>query len=94
MDVIDAAVQRDIVLLLAIGVVTLAGVVAFLFKLLLAEKSSRVTRAEGLTDKMVEAFDGLESATQTAVAVAKDNADIARKTAELAQHSLDELRRR
>ena len=94
MDLIDAAVRGDIVLLLAVIVVALAGSVTFLFTLIVKELRARVTRAESLTDTMVETFDGLEEATRTAVAVARDNADVAKQAAELAQHTLDELRRR
>ena len=94
MDLIDAAVRGDIVLLLAVIVVTLGGAVTFLFSLIIKELRARVTRAESLTDKMVETFDGLEEATKTAVAVARDNADVAKQAAELAQNTLDELRRR
>jgi CHASE3 domain sensor protein len=94
MDVIDAAVQRDIVLLLAVIVVILGGVVALLFWLIVKEFRARITRAEGLTDRAIDAFDGLETATTTAVAVARDNAEVAKHSAELAQKSLDELRRR
>ena len=94
MDLIDAAVRGDIVLLLAVIVVALAGSVTFLFHLIVKELRARVSRAESLTDKMVDTFDRLEEATTTAVAVARDNAQVAVKSAELAQQSLDELRRR
>ena len=94
MEIIDAAVRGDIVLLLAVIVVTLAGSVTFLFTLIVKELRARVARAESLTDTMVDTFDGLEEATKTAVAVARDNAEIAKQSAELAQHTLDELRRR
>ena len=94
MDLIDAAVRGDIVLLLAVIVVALAGSVTFLFSLIVKELRARVARAESLTDTMVDTFDGLEEATKTAVAVARDNAEIAKQSAELAQHTLDELRRR
>ena len=93
-EIIDAAVRGDILLLLAVIVVALAGSVTFLFHLIVKELRSRVSRAESLTDKMVETFDGLEEATKTAVAVARDNAEVAKQSAELAQKSLDELRRR
>ena len=94
MDFIDASVRGDVFLILAIGVVTLAAAVSFLFHLIVKELRARVTRAESLTDRMVETFDGLEKATTTAVAVARDNAEIAKKAHDLAQKSLDELRRR
>ena len=94
MEIIDAAVRGDIVLLLAVIVVALAGSVTFLFSLIVKELRARVARAESLTDTMVDTFDGLEEATKTAVAVARDNAEIAKQSAELAQHTLDELRRR
>ena len=87
MDIIDAATRGDIAVLLAIGLVTLAGAVAFLFRTILKVYSERVKRAEDLTDRMVETFDSLEAATTTAVAVARDNADVAKQ-------ALDELRRR
>ena len=94
MDLVDAAVQRDIVLLLAVIVVTLGGVVSVLFWLLVKEKTARVTRAESLTDRMGDLFDKLETSTSTAVAVARDNAKVAEKAADLAQQSLNELRAR
>lgn len=94
MDVIDAAAKGDLALVLAIGLVTFGGAIAFLFRTILKIYGERVERAEKLTDRMVKAFDGLEEATQTAVAIARDNADIAKQSAELAQKSLDELRRR
>jgi hypothetical protein len=94
MDIIDAATKGELAVVLAIGLVALAGVVAFLFRTILKVYEERVKRAESLTDKMVETFDGLEQATQTAVAIARDNADIAKQAADLAQKSLDELRRR
>lgn len=93
-DFIDASVRGDVFLILAIGIVTLATAVGFLFRTVLKVYEERVKRAEKLTDKMVETFDGLETATQTAVAVARDNADVAKQAAELAQKTLDELRRR
>lgn len=94
MDLIDAAVQRDIVLLLAVIVVALAGVVGFLFKLLLAEKTARVKRSEDLFEAHGRLFDSLEEKFGVAVSVARDNADVAKKAAELAQASLNELRTR
>ena len=94
MDLIEAATSGNIVLLLAVIVTLLGGAVVFLFHLIVKELRARVTRAEGLTDKMVETFDGLEEATKTAVAVARDNAEVAKQSADLAQKSLDELRRR
>lgn len=94
MDLIDAAVQRDIVLLLAVIVVALAGVVAFLFKLLISEKSARVKRSEDLFESQGKLFDRLEEKFGVAVSVAADNAEVAKKAADLAQASLDELRKR
>jgi flagellar basal body-associated protein FliL len=94
MDIIDAAVQRDIVLLLAVIVVALAGAVGFLFRLLIKEKDARVKRSEELTDKQGALFDSLEESTKQAVAVAQANAEVAAKAANLAQASLDELRKR
>ncbi|HSM16313.1 MAG TPA: hypothetical protein VK845_04855 [Gemmatimonadales bacterium] len=79
-EVIDAAVQRDIVLLLAAIVVILGTVVSVLFWLLIKEKDARVKRSEALTDLANKNFDGLEEATKTAVGIA--------------QATLDELRRR
>lgn len=93
-EIVKAAVSGDIVLLLAVIVTLLGGAVVFLFTLIVKELRARVTRAEGLTDRMVETFDGLEEATKTAVAVARDNAEVAKQSADLAQKSLDELRRR
>lgn len=94
MDLIDAAAKGDLALVLAIGLVTFAGAIAFLFRTILKVYDERVKRAESLTDRMVTTFDGLEEATKTAVAVARDNAEVAKQSAELAQKSLDELRRR
>lgn len=94
MDFIDASVRGDVFLILAIGITVLSGAVTFLFHLIIKELRARVTRAEGLTDKMVDTFDGLEDATKTAVAVARDNAEVAKQSAELAQRTLEELRRR
>lgn len=94
MDLIDAATSGNMTLLLAVIVVALSTIVGYLFREIVKELRARVTRAESLTDKMVDTFDGLEKATNTAVAVAKDNAEVAKQSAELAQKSLDELRRR
>ena len=80
MDIIDAATKGELAVVLAIGLVTLAGAVAFLFRTILKVYSERVARAESLTDRMVETFDKLEESTTTAVAVARD--------------AIDELRRR
>lgn len=80
MDLVDAATKGDIALVLAIGLVTLAGAVAILFRTIIKVYQERVERSEKLTDRMVDTFDGLEEATKTAVAVARD--------------SLDELKRR
>ena len=94
MEIIDAAVQRDIVLLLAVIVVALAGVVGFLFKLLLAEKTARVKRSEEQFDEQGELFDKLEQKFGVAISVAQSNADVAKQAADLAQASLNELRKR
>lgn len=94
MDLIDAAVQRDIVLLLAVIVVILGGAVALLFKLLLAEKTARVKRAEDLFEEQGKLLDDLTEKFGVAVAVARDNADVAKKAADMAQATLDELRKR
>ena len=80
MDLIDAATKGDITVLLAVIVVILGGTVASLFWLLIKEMRERVKRAEALTDRANENFDGLEEATKTAVGIA--------------QATLDELRRR
>ena len=93
-EIVDAATSGNMTLLLAVIVSALAGAVVFLFHLIVKELRGRVTRAESLTDRMVDTFDGLEEATKTAVAVARDNAEVAKQAAELAQHTLDELRRR
>ena len=93
-DIIKAATSGDIVLLLAIIVVILGGVVGTLFWLLIKEMRGRVTRAEELTDRANDLFDRLETSTNTAVAVARDNAEVAKRAADLAQNSLDELRKR
>ena len=92
--IIDAAAKGDVAHLLAAAVVLLGGAVGFLFREVVKELRARVTRAETLTDRMVDTFDGLEAATKTAVAIAQDNAEVAKQSAELAQKSLDELRRR
>ena len=94
MDIVDAATKGDLALVLAIGLVTLAGAVAFLFRTIIKVYQERVDRAEKLTDRMVDTFDGLEKATNTAVAVARDNAEIAAKAAESTKIALDELRRK
>ena len=94
MDLVDAATKGDIALVLAIGLVTLAGAVAFLFRTIIKVYQERVDRAEKLTDKMVDTFDGLEKATNTAVAVARDNAEIAKQAADATKIALDELRRK
>ena len=94
MDIIDAAVRGDIVLLLAVIVVALAGVVGFLFKLLLAEKTARVKRSEELFESQGKLFDNLEEKFGIAVSVARDNADTAKQAADLAQASFNELRKR
>jgi len=50
MDLVDAAARGDLVLVLAIGLVSLAGVIGFLFKLVVDEMRDRRKRAEQLTD--------------------------------------------
>ena len=67
MDLIDAAVQRDIVLVLAIIVVALAGAVAFLFRLIVRELKERVHRAEHLTDLANAANDKLAELFEAAL---------------------------
>ena len=94
MDLVEAATKGDLALVLAIGIVALAGAVAFLFRTILKVYEERVKRAEKLTDKMVDTFDGLEKATSTAVAVARDNAEIAKQAADATKIALDELRRK
>ena len=94
MDLIDAAVRGDLVLLLAIIVVALAGSVTFLFKLLLSEKDARVKRSEKQFEDQGELFDRLESKFGIAISVAESNAKVAKQAADLAQATLDELRRR
>ena len=94
MDLVEAAVRGDLVLLLAIIVVTLGGAVSFLFKLLLAEKTARVKRSEDLFEQQGKLFDELSANFEVAVSVARDNADVAKRAADLAQATLDELRRR
>lgn len=49
-DLVDAAARGDLVLVLAIALVTLAGVIGFLFKLVVDEMRDRRKRAEQLTD--------------------------------------------
>lgn len=51
MDVIDAAVQRDIVLLLAVIVVVLGGVVATVAVTLYRQMGDRVKRGEDRADR-------------------------------------------
>ena len=94
MDLIDAAVRGDLVLLLAIIVVTLGGAVATLFWLLIKEKDARVKRSEKQFEDQGELFDRLESKFGIAISVAQDNAQVAKRAADLAQATLDELRRR
>ena len=94
MDLIDATKSGEIALVLAVIVLALSAVVGFLFKLLLNEKTERVKRAEALTDKQGALFDSLEESTKSAVAIAQANAEVAAKAADLAQASLDELRKR
>lgn len=79
MDIVDAAVSGDIVLLLAAMVVILGGVISVLAVVVYREMRGRIERSEGLTDAMVAAFDDLGPATQ--------------KAADVAQAALDELRR-
>ena len=79
MDIIDAAAKGDIVLLLAVGVVTLSGIVGYLFKKLIDELTHRASRAEVLVDGMKESYDTLAAATD--------------KAADVAQAALEELRR-
>lgn len=67
LDVIDAAVQRDIVLLLAIIVVILGGAVAFLFGLIIKEMRGRTQRAEGLTDEANDLNDKLADTFRAAL---------------------------
>ena len=93
-EIVKAATSGDMVLLLALIVVALSGIVGFLFKLLLAEKTARVKRAEKQFEDQGKLFDGLASNFATAISVARDNADVAKKAADLAQASLDELRKR
>ena len=94
MDFIDAATSGNIVLLLAVIVLALAGAVGLLFRLLIAEKTARVKRAEEQFDKQGQLFDELSENFEVAVAIARDNADVAKKASDLAQASLDELRKR
>ncbi len=78
-EVISAAAKGDIVLLLAVGVVTLSGIVGYLFKKLVDELTHRANRAEVLVDGMRESYDTLAAATD--------------KAADVAQAALEELRR-
>ena len=94
MDLIEAATSGNIVLLLAVIVLALAGAVGLLFRLLIAEKTARVKRAEEQFDKQGQLFDELSENFEVAVAIARDNADVAKKASDLAQASLDELRKR
>ena len=67
MDVIDAAARGDLVLVLAIGLVTLAGVIGYLFRLFLKVSEERRVREEKLTDKAIDAFDKLADTTGAAL---------------------------
>ena len=67
MEIVDAAVQRDIVLLLALIVVLLGGIVGFLFAMVVKELKSRVKREEGLTDTAIASFDKLAGTTEAAL---------------------------
>ena len=50
MDIIDAAASGNITLLLAVIVMSLSAIIAFLFNVILKELRSRAARAEALTD--------------------------------------------
>lgn len=67
MDLIDAAARGDMVVLLAVIVVTLAGAVGYLFRLILRVADERRKREEGLTDKAIAAFDKLADTTEAAL---------------------------
>ena len=67
MDIVDAAARGDLVLVLAIGLVTLAGAVGYLFRLILKVSDDRRKREEGLTDKAIDAFDKLAATTEAAL---------------------------
>lgn len=69
--IIDAATSGNVVLLLAIIVIVLGSVVGTLAVVIYRELRSRITRAERLTDKMVEAFDALGPATKHAAEVSE-----------------------
>ena len=92
--IVKAAVSGDMVLLLAVIVVALAGVVGALFWLLIKEKDARVKRSEEQFEAQGELFDKLSENFKVAVSVAESNADVAKKAADMAQASLDELRKR
>lgn len=66
-DFIDAATTGNLVLVLAIAVIALAGVVGFLFKLIVDELRRGRQRAESLTDKALAAFDKLADTTEAAL---------------------------
>jgi flagellar basal body-associated protein FliL len=93
-EIVKAATSGDMVLLLAAIVALLGGVVAALFWLLIKEKDARVKRSEDQFDEQGELFDKLEQKFGIAISVAQSNADVAKKAADMAQASLDELRKR
>ena len=66
-DLIEAATQRDIVLLLAVIVVALAGAVGYLFRLVVNDLKDRVKRAEHLTDLATAANDKLAALFEAAL---------------------------
>lgn len=67
MDIVDAAARGDLVLVLAIGLVTLAAVIGYLFRLFLKVSDERREREEGLTDAANQLNDRLARNFETAL---------------------------
>lgn len=64
---IDAAARGDVVILLALIVVALAGAVGYLFRLVVSDLKDRVQRAERLTDLANAANDKLAALFEAAL---------------------------
>jgi hypothetical protein len=67
MDVIEAAASGNITILLAVIVVSLSAIIAFLFREVLKELRNRVEREEELTDTAIASFDKLATSMEAAL---------------------------
>ena len=69
MDLVEAATKGELTLILAltVGIVALAGVVVYLFRMVVKVYEARVARAESLTDKANENNDRLARLFQGAL---------------------------